>query len=362
MAQGFYGADPDQLRALAKQFSSGSNQIRSSLETVSSLVNSGQNWRGPDASAFVQRWNSSVKSLGNTVVHALEVEATTLIKNADEQTAASSVGGSGGGPGGNGGPGGSGPGGSGPGGPNGSGGPGSSTPWDAFRDGWKEYGLTKAMFGLPKNLYGLNAMWNLGPAVFKDADIWKLLPELDDTYRVMDTVTDGLGLKNLNKYFPVLDGAKGFFEEAPLFFKDQGKVMESLGKGGLGRGLGWLGVGLGAFDTVNYAAEGKTGDAVWSGVKTAMGVACFLPPPAGTVFQVASAAAAIYDIPVVKEFVNGSVAAAGDAIGKGVDAVGKGYAIAADSVSNAIKNPDKFISDVGKGIGDLGKGVADFFG
>jgi hypothetical protein len=171
----------------------------------------------------------------------------------------------------------------------------------------------------------------------------------------METVTDGLGLKNLNKYFPALDGAKGFFEEAPLFFKDQGKVMESLGKGGLGRGLGWLGVGLSAFDTVNYAAEGKTGDAVWSGVKTAMGVACFLPPPAGTVFQVASAAVAIYEIPVVKEFVNGTVAAAGDAIGKGYTAV-------ADTVSNAIKDPGKFANDVGKGINDLGKGVVDFFG
>ncbi|WP_374946401.1 WXG100 family type VII secretion target [Agreia sp.] len=359
MAQGFYGADPDQLRALAKQFSTGSNQIRSSLETVSSLVNSGQNWRGPDASAFVQRWNSSVKSLGNTVVHALEVEATTLAKNADEQTAASSVGGSGG-PGASGAPGNPAPGG--PGAPGSPGSQGSSTPWDAFRDGWKNYGLNKALVGLPKNLYGLNAMWNLGPEIFRDADMWKLLPELDDTYRVMETLTDGLGLKNLNKYFPVLDGAKGFFEEAPLFFTDQGKVMESLGKGGLGRGLGWLGVGLSAFDTVNYAAEGKTGDAVWSGVKTAMGVACFLPPPAGTVFQVASAAVAIYEIPVVKEFVNGSVAAAGDALGKGFDAVGKGYTAAADTVSEAIKNPDKFISDVGKGIGDLGKGVADFFG
>ena len=91
MAQGFYGADPDQLRALAKQFSSGSNQIRSSLETVSSLVNSTQSWQGPDASAFQQRWNSQVKQLGNTVVHALELGSTTLIKNADEQTATSQV-------------------------------------------------------------------------------------------------------------------------------------------------------------------------------------------------------------------------------------------------------------------------------
>ncbi|KQP57503.1 WXG100 family type VII secretion target [Agreia sp. Leaf283] len=349
MAQGFYGADPDQLRALAKQFSSGSNQIRSSLETVSSLVNSTQSWQGPDASAFQQRWNSQVKQLGNTVVHALELGSTTLIKNADEQTATSQV---------DGGPGGGGPGAPGtPGnpGPSGPGGPGSPTPWDAFRGEWKDYGVIKALAGLPKNLYGLTAMWNLGPEIFADPDMWKLLPEFDDVYRNMETVTDGLGLKNLNKYFPALEGAKDFFEEAPLFFQDKGKVLESLGKGGLGRGLGWLGVGLGAVDTVNYAIEGKTGDAVWSGVKTAMGVACFLPPPAGTVFQVASAAVAIYEIPVVKEFVNGTVAAAGDAIGKGANAV-------ADTVSSAIKDPGKFANDVGKGIENLGKGISGFFG
>ncbi|CAD6006653.1 WXG100 family type VII secretion target [Agreia sp. COWG] len=357
MASGFYGADPDQLRALAKQFSTGSTQIRSSLETVSSLVNSGQNWQGPDASAFVQRWNSSVKSLGNTVVNALETKASTLIRNADEQTRASQADGGAGGPGSNGAPGASGTGGS------------NSTPFDpvgAFRDGWKDYGRLKAMLGLPKNLYGLDWMAQGGWKFFKNADEWGKLAARSAPYNLMDSATDLIGLKNLNKYIPALDSAKDFFGENKWLFKGQGNIMESLGKGGLGRGLGWLGVGLGAYDTVKYASEGKTGDAVWSGIKTGMGVACFLPPPVGTVFQVASAAVAIYEIPVVKEFVNGTVANVGKAFSTGFTAASdnfnRGNEIIANTVSNAIKDPGKFANDVGKGIEDLGKGAADFFG
>ena len=337
MAQGFYGADPDQLRALAKQFSSGSNQIRSSLETVSSLVNSTQSWQGPDASAFQQRWNSQVKQLGNTVVHALELGSTTLIKNADEQTATSQV---------DGGPGGGGPGA--PGGP-GSGGPGSpggsgANPWQSFRDGWGDYGMLKNFLGLPKNLYGLGAMASRGVDAFMDAKEWAKLASRSAPYNLMDSATDLLGLKNLNKYFPALNGAKGFFEDSKWLFQGKGEIMESLGKNGLGRGLGWLGVGLNGFDAVSSAMDGDVQGALASGGKAILGVACFLPPPAGTVAQVASAAIAIYEIPAVKEFVD-----------NGVKAVG-------DTVSSAIKDPGKFVSDVGDNIKNAGEGVKDFFG
>lgn len=346
MAQGFYGADPEQLRALAKQFSSGSNQIRSSLETVSSLVNSTQSWQGPDASAFQQRWNSQVKQLGNTVVHALELGSTTLIKNADEQTATSQVDGGAGGPGG-----------SGPGSHGGPGGSGSGTsPWEAFRGGWKAWGDVKLFPGLVKNLYGLDVMWQQGWQMFKNPEAWKDLKDWNKPYNLMNKATDVLGLNNLNKYIPALDSAKGFFGDEVLKpFQGKGSILESLGKGGLGRGLGWAGVGLGVFDTVNYANEGKVGDAVWSGVKTGLGVACFLPPPAGTVAQVASAAIAIYEIPVVKDFVNGTVANAVEGGGKLLDLAGKGAEAAGKEVN-------KFANDVNKNIKDMGKGVADFLG
>lgn len=347
MAQGFYGADPEQLRALAKQFSSGSNQIRSSLETVSSLVNSGQNWRGPDASAFVQRWNGSVKSLGNTVVQALELEATTLIKNADEQTAASSVGGSGGGPGGNGGPGGSGPGGSGPGGSGGGdpkGGPGFFSDGSPFRDAWGEWGKMKSFIGLPKNALGLGLMLKQGSEAFYDIAKWKDLANVNSLYGALDDTGNLLGLKNLNQYIPGLKGAAGFLEETPVFFKGMGDTMESLGKGGLGRALGWAGVGFNLYDAVDKAGSGDGWGAAGSVAKAALGVACFLPPPAGTVAQIGSAAIAIYEIPAVKEFVDNGVKAVGDAVVKGFQ----------DRVD--------VVTDVAEDIGKMGEGVKDFLG
>jgi uncharacterized protein YukE len=355
MAQGFYGADPDQLRALAKQFSSGSNQIRSSLETVSSLVNSTQSWQGPDASAFQQRWNSQVKQLGNTVVHALELGSTTLIKNADEQTATSQVDG---GPGG-GGPGAPGtPGNPGPAGPKGSDDPdggGFFSDGSPFRDAWGKWGEYKNYIGLPKNVLGMGLMMRQGADAFYDIAKWKDLANVNTLYGALDDTGNLLGLKNLNQYLPGLKGAAGFFEESPLFFKGMGDTMESLGKGGLGRALGWAGVGFNVYDAVEKAGSGDGWGAAGSVAKAALGVACFLPPPAGTVAQIGSAAIAIYEIPAVKEFVDTGFKAVGDTVASGAKAVG-------DTVSSAIKDPGKFASDVSKNIGDMGEGVKDFFG
>ena len=342
MAQGFYGADPDQLRALAKQFSSGSNQIRSSLETVSSLVNSTQSWQGPDASAFQQRWNSQVKQLGNTVVHALELGSTTLVKNADEQTATSQVDGGPGGGGGGGTPGTPGNGGST--GSGDSGGGGFFSDGSPFRDAWGKWGEYKNYIGLPKNALGLGLMMRQGADAFYDAAKWKDLANVNTLYGALDDTGNVLGLKNLNQYIPGLKGAAGFLEETPVFFKGMGETMESLGKGGLGRALGWAGVGFNVYDAVEKAGSGDGWGAAGSVAKAALGVACFLPPPAGTVAQIGSAAIAIYEIPAVKEFVD-----------NGVKAVG-------DTVVSAFKDPDKFATDVAKNIGDMGEGVKDFFG
>ncbi|SMQ71481.1 WXG100 family type VII secretion target [Agreia sp. VKM Ac-1783] len=353
MAQGFYGADPEQLRALAKQFSSGSNQIRSSLETVSSLVNSTQSWQGPDASAFQQRWNSQVKQLGNTVVHALELGSTTLIKNADEQTATSQVDG---GAGGNGGPGtNGGPGGSGSGTSKSPGEPGFFSQGSPFRDVWGKWGTLKNTIGLPKNLLGLGLMMRQGSDAFYDIAQWKNLANVNGLYGGLSGMSDIAGLKNLSNYFPSLKGAAGFLEETPAFFADKGDDLKALGMGGLGRALGWAGVGFNLIDAADKAQAGDGWGAAGSVAKAGLGVACFLPPPVGTVAQVASVGIAIYEIPAVKNFVDSGLATVGNAVG---NAAQESW----NAVSNAVKDPGKFANDVGKGIQDLGKGAADFFG
>jgi uncharacterized protein YukE len=342
MAQGFYGADPEQLRALAKQFSSGSNQIRSSLDTVSSLVNSTQSWHGPDASAFQQRWNSQVKQLGNTVVHALEQGSTTLIKNADEQTATSQVDGGAGGHGGAGGNGGPGS----PGSP-GSGQPGahadSPSAWDAFTNGWDKYSDITSGLDVAKGAYGLGWMYQHGMDPLVRAN-WERLPGRSAPFNLMDSASDLLKLDNLEKYFPKLNISEDVLNSSTGLARAKNGVLSFIGDGGLGKGLGVVDVGINAIDTAKNLADGDLGGAAWSGTKTALAVASFLPPPAGTVAQVASAAIWVYELPGVKDFVD-----------SGAKAV-------ADTVSNAIKDPGKFATDVGNNLKNAGEGVKNFLG
>lgn len=333
------GADVEQLRALAKEFTGKSESLTQAQRLIDGAVNQlPRYWKGPDAQRFASQWRGQHRGVIARTATMLVQTADQLKTNAAEQVQASSAASLGGAPGISGGSGG------------GAGSGGSTNPWgpdwlskgSPFRDGWKNYSNLKNVINLPKNLYGLTWMANKGADFFTDSSQWAKLAARSAPYNLMDSATDLLGLKNLNKYFPNLNSMKGFFAESPKFFK--GTNLEWLGKGGLGRGVGWLGVGMNGYDMVQGIAEGDLGKTVTSGAKTTLGVLCFLPPPAGTVAQVVSAGWAIYDIPVVKDFVN-----------NGVKAIG-------DGITSAVTNPGKFVNDVGKGIKDLGKGAANFLG
>lgn len=103
MAGGFYGADVTSLRALAKQFDSAATRLESLTQTLTSNVNAAQAWQGPDAQAFRSDWNGTYTSTLRAAVRALSAGSTDLVRNADEQNAASTdtvgAGGGAGGPG-----------------------------------------------------------------------------------------------------------------------------------------------------------------------------------------------------------------------------------------------------------------------
>lgn len=342
MAGNLWGADVEQLRTLAQQFGQVSDTLLQTSSHLTNQINSTPAWKGNDANQFRSNWNSSHRALIEQTVRALKDESKKLLDNANQQERASDAApGSGGGPI---------PGGTAPGQP---GGPGSKqNPWgpdwlakgSPFRDSWGLRSQFKAGLDLPKNVFGLATMAAKGLDNFTDAARWAKLPATSVTYNLLDTATDFLGLRNLQKYFPALNQFGGVFKESPWLFKGQGAVLEGLGKGGLGRAVGWLGVGLNGFDTAKYIAEGKTGDAIWSGTKTALGVACFLPPPVGTVCQVASAGIAIYEIPAVKSFVNGALQDTGKVVAK-------------SAVESAA-----FVVQTGKNLADMGKSAAKFLG
>jgi uncharacterized protein YukE len=338
-----WGADVAELRTLAQQFGKASDTLLNQSTLLSNQINNTPFWKGQDAARFRSDWNGSHRALLQKAASALKQESKKLLENANEQEKASNgAHGSGGGPI---------PGVS-PGRPGGSGSGSPGNPWgpdwlakgSPFRDAWGLRGQIKAGFDLPKSAFGLSAMGAKGWEVFKNADEWGKLASRSVTYNLFDSATDVLGLKNLQKYLPSLNKFSGVFEESKWLFKGQGPLMENLGKGGLGRGLGWLGVGVNAFDTVKHAAEGKPLDAGWSAVKTGLGIACFAPPPVGTVCQVVSAGIAIYEIPAVKSFVDGAAKDTGEIVAK-------------KAVESAA-----FVAETGKNLADMGKSAANFLG
>jgi hypothetical protein len=157
--------------------------------------------------------------------------------------------------------------------------------------------------------------------------------------KLIDQASDIASLKNLQEYIPKLDRFAGLFEEKALF--GAGTKLEWLGKGGLARGLGWTGIAFSAYDAVSSFADGDIKGGLEGVGRTALGVGCFLPPPAGTVCQVASAGLAIYE--------NWDT----------ISSVGKNVA---EGIANAVKDPGKFVSDAAETVQDAGKSVANFFG
>ena len=120
-----------------------------------------------------------------------------------------------------------------------------------------------------------------------------------------------------------------------------GKSYEWLGKGGLGRGLGWAGVAFSGYDTYKSFSEGDLAGGAANLGKTMLGVGCFLPPPAGTVCQVASVGIAVYE--------NwDTISSVGKNVGEGI--------------VNAVKDPGKFANDTMDTVNDGLKSVGNFLG
>ena len=339
MTGNLWGADVAQLRTLAQQFGKASESLQQQSTLLTGQINNNTSWKGNDALQFRSDWNGSHHALLQRAADRLKEESKKLLENANQQEKASDAApGSGGGPlGGRSGPGSQGAG-------NDPWGPDWLAKGSPFRDAWGLRGAIKASLDLPKNVFGLATMASKGLDAFQDAAKWAKLPGQSATYNLMDSATDLLGLKNLQKYVPALNQFGGVFKESAFLFKGQGDLLESLGKGWLGRAIGWAGVCLNGYDKVKNIADGNVDGALWSGAKTALGVASFLPPPAGTVCMVASAAIAVYEIPAVKNFVNGAASTV------------------ANTVTDAVKDPGKFVEDTGKNLADLGKGAASFLG
>ncbi|WP_432393542.1 WXG100 family type VII secretion target [Pseudarthrobacter sp. L19] len=353
-----WGADVAQLRMLAQSFGQTSETLLQQSTALTAAINNNTSWKGADSARFTSEWNGSHRALIQQTARALKQQSKQLLTQADEQEKASNAkAGSGGGPLG----------------PLGHG----AGAWAVVGGGAAAGGVAtirsimgihkniKAPFTLAKHLgqYGWvlkNERDALSKAFFtsgrhrvggpgftarnllRSDPLKKLLTkstESSKTIGLIDKASDIASLKDLNKHLPGLSRLAPLLEERQLF--GAGKSWDWLGKSGLSRTLGWAGVGFNAVDTVKNFSEGKLLDGAASLGKTMLGVGCFMPPPAGTICQVASVGVAIYE--------NwDTITSVGKNVGEGI--------------ANAVKDPGKFVSDAADRVTDAGKSVAHFFG
>lgn len=86
---GFYGADVEQLRALAKSLSQQSDKMMSLSTQLGQLLSQAP-WEGRDAAAFRHTWRAEHAPMLQRVANELQNQAREVSRHADEQTQASS--------------------------------------------------------------------------------------------------------------------------------------------------------------------------------------------------------------------------------------------------------------------------------
>ncbi|AJT40539.1 hypothetical protein UM93_01460 [Psychromicrobium lacuslunae] len=85
------GADPEELRALAREMSQRADQLREARATLSAKVNGPLQWHGPDAFFFKHAWNSShAPTLHKAAEMLLEASRRLQQQAQDQQDTSSS--------------------------------------------------------------------------------------------------------------------------------------------------------------------------------------------------------------------------------------------------------------------------------
>ncbi|MDQ1594411.1 MAG: hypothetical protein QOH40_967 [Arthrobacter pascens] len=356
VAGNLWGADVAQLRTLAQQFGKVSDNLLQTSSHLTNQINSTPSWKGTDASQFRSTWNTEHRALIQQTARALKHESKRLLDNANEQEKASDAApGSGGGPGTLSDPGGT---------LAGVLGGVLLGGFGALRTGLTIQKYLKAPLTLAKHVgqYGwvlknqradfvqsfVQGRHRIGGPGFAahrllgNSALDDMLKGSSDAKRgigLIDKASDIASLKNLNLHVPGLSRFGPLLEEKPWI--GAGTKLEWLGKSGLGRTLGWAGVGFSAIDSVKSFSEGNVEAGLGSAFKAGLGIGSFMPPPIGTVCQVASVGILVYE--------NwDTISSVGKNIGEGI--------------ANAVKDPGKFVSDTADTLSNGVKSVGNFLG
>ncbi|MDP9884727.1 uncharacterized protein YukE [Sinomonas atrocyanea] len=339
------GANPEELRALGKQFALRSTSIRNAQRSIDQLASRLSNvWAGSDADEFTRQWAQIHRPGFIKLAADLGEGARTLAANADaqERTSAELDGRSpGGGP--------EGPGPSVPA-PVGAGSP-SNLPgvpdWledkhSPFRTAWSTWSLIKAFPKLRAGLFDLGAMAKvfgvgaLNPFSSSARLAWSLARPQNWPDELLTT--------GLSRAFNASSDAVSGNWHKVLGLAEDAKAFKAFNVAT--KGLGLFGAGLDGLSAINKFRDGNIDGGIASSIKAGLGVATvFAPPPANVIAGVITAGWSLYDnVPAVKNVVDG----AASAVAHGAEAVGSAVADGAEAVGGA--------------VADGAKSVAHFFG
>lgn len=349
MAGGFWGADPEALRAHASLLRDRASSLAQLRERLEPAVLDESIWRGPDADTFRSTWTSRTAPAVDDVVAKLGGDGTTLDHEAEEQDTASQAGGQG---------------------APGDGAPGDgSTPggvWDIIPGGIEAYNKLQGLFSKSKKAWDLISdvrTWGrfLGGAedVFQfAAGTWRYGQEI--TSKVLSTGKEysGLASRLLGKLgLPTGFGPKNFFG---WIDSGVGKIAEKvpfLTKAApwLGKALPGIDIAFGGYQMIDSIGKGDTFHAITGGAQalggslmlagglmSTTGVGAIVGGPLAAAGAVITAGAALAD---VGKMVYDNWDSISETAGQVWDATTSAVGNAADAVGD-------FASDAGEAIGD----------
>lgn len=326
------GADPQELRDLAKDFSHAARQLTQLSTALTQRVNRQGGWTGPDSERFRNDWNVSLRPKIAAANKCFDSTAEALLRNAQEQDQASSsadVGGS-------------------PGLPFSPGTPGFPSlpdfPGGTHPPGLPSGPLTNSILGSGESLATWYTALVGGTNALNLAGTLRLSGSFASLEKAMNFSRLAGAFGSLDDF--AAGGNWGALAQRASLLMGDGAIAAKLGSlaGPLstaGRILGPAGAVLGVLTVGTDIAKGDYARAGYDGVTTALGIAALCtPPPADLALGAAAGVMALgglaYDnVPFVHDAVDSSVKFVGDAAGAVGDAasdLGHGVAKAAEDL------------------------------
>ena len=260
-----FGADVEQLRALARSFASAADRRDQDRMSVAQAIRV-QAWVGPVAVRFRAEWDSAHSARMAGAADRLHRAATALRRNADEQERTSAS----------------------------DGGSGGQRPTVLVGER-----IVMTVGSFAQGVHGVLS------AASSAVDLPYAVAEYAHT--VSAVVGSGRGAEVASHLDDVLASSRfgGLFDVA-------------------GKTLGGVSVAVGVVDTITKASEGDTEGAILAGVKTGLGVAAFAPPPVGPIAGGIAVGITVGELlsenPEITKAVGDGVATAWEAVSSGVAA------------------------------------------